>query len=209
MRHLNALGKCAGLRCEESLGPVRQLILTLKERALMSATLDRLSDTVGREAAVELDSAVRVINHCLDQLDNEHVWWRPAESMNSIANLLLHLCGNLRQWIVAGVGGADDIRERQKEFDDRSSAPKADLIRQLEDAVAEVKSILSNVSPDELLRIRRIQGNSVTGLQAILHSLAHFRGHTQEIVHITRCQLGDKYQFDFVPRNAEQGASQE
>jgi hypothetical protein len=123
--------------------------------------------------------------------------------MNSVANLLLHLCGNLRQWIVSGVGGAADIRERQKEFDARSLMPKTELLQQIEDAVAEVKKALSEISADELLRTRCIQGNDVNGIQAIFHSVAHFRGHTQEIVHMTRCQLGDSYEFDFIPTTAE------
>jgi len=125
--------------------------------------------------------------------------------MNSIANLLLHLCGNLRQWIVSGVGGTADIRERQKEFDQRGSTPRTELMQQIESAVADAKTALSGTSAEELLRIRPVQGNDVTGMQAILHSAAHFRGHTQEIVHMTRCQLGDSYEFDFIPPTTEQG----
>ena len=169
----------------------------------MSATLESLSNAVGNEACEALDAALRVIKHCVNQLTDDQIWWRPSESMNSTANLLLHLCGNLRQWIVSGVGGAADVRERQKEFDARSSTPKIELLQQIEDTVAEVKTALSENSAEELLRIRRIQGNDVTGMQAIFHSVAHFRGHTQEIVHMTRCQLGDSYEFDFIPSPAD------
>lgn len=175
----------------------------------MSATPKDLSKAVGHEASYELDEALQKITHCVNQLTDDQIWWRPSESMNSVANLLLHLCGNLRQWIVSGVGGAADVRQRQKEFDDRSSIPKTELMRQIEDAVAEVKVALSETSAEELLRVRRIQGNDVTAMQAIFHSIAHFRGHTQEIVHMTRCQLGDSYDFDFVPKTAEEGAAEE
>ncbi len=106
----------------------------------MSATLETLSNAVGNEARDELDGALRKIKHCVKQLTDDQLWWRPSESMNSVANLLLHLCGNLRQWIVSGVGGAADIRERQQEFDERSSAPKTELMQQTEDAVAEAKT---------------------------------------------------------------------
>ena len=172
----------------------------------MSAILQELSNAVGKEASDELDGALRKIKHCVKQLTDDQLWWRPSESMNSVANLLLHLCGNLRQWIVSGVGGAADIRERQQEFDERSSAPKTELMQQTKDAVAEAKTALSENSAEELLRVRRIQGFDVTGMQAIFHSVAHFRGHTQEIVHMTRCQLGDSYDFDFIPTTPEQGA---
>ncbi len=172
----------------------------------MSATLESLSNAVGNEASDELDGALRKIKHCVNQLTDDQLWWRPSESMNSVANLLLHLCGNLRQWIVSGVGGTADVRERQKEFDERSSAPKTELMQQIEDVVAQAKAALSEMSAEELLRVRRIQGFDVTGMQAIFESVAHFRGHTQEIVHMTRCQLGNSYEFDFVPSTAEQGA---
>ena len=170
----------------------------------MSATLESLSNLVGNEVSGELDEALRKIKHCVNQLTDDQVWWRPSESMNSVANLLLHLCGNLRQWIVSGVGGTADVRERQKEFDQRSSTPKTELMQQIESAVADAKMTLSGISAEELLRIRPVQGNDVTGMQAILHSVAHFRGHAQEIVHMTRCQLGDSYEFDFIPPTTEQ-----
>ena len=162
---------------------------------------------VGSEAYDELDSALQIIRHCVDQLSDDQVWWRPAESMNSVANLLLHLCGNVRQWIVSGVGESVDVRERQKEFDQRNSAPKTELMQQIESAVVDAKIVLSGVSAEALLRVRRVQVNDVTGMQAIFHSVAHFRGHTQEIVHMTRFQLGDSYKFDFIPTTTEQGVS--
>lgn len=170
----------------------------------MSATLESLVTLVVNETSGELDKALRKIRHCVNQLTDDQVWWRPTESMNSVANLLLHLSGNLGQWIVAGVGGVADVRERQKEFDQRSSTPKTELIQQIENAVADAKRTLSGMSAEELLRIRPVQGYDVSGMQAILHSVAHFRGHVQEIVHMTRCQLDDSYEFDFIPPTTEQ-----
>ena len=175
------------------------------ERGTM-ATPDSLRRAVATEACDELDSALQIIRHCVDQLSDDQLWWRPAESMNSVANLILHLCGNVRQWVVSGIGEAADVRERQKEFDQRNSALKAELMQQLESAVADAKVVLSDISVEALLRVRRVQGNDVTGMQAIFHSVSHFRGHTQEIVHMTRFQLGDSYKFDFIPTTTEEGA---
>jgi hypothetical protein len=153
--------------------------------------------------AEELTDAQSKIQHCAAQLSETQIWWRPDARMNSIANLVLHLCGNLRQWIVAGVGGAEDVRNRPAEFAARDSASADDLLRLLENAVAEAREVIGNVPVDELVGTRRIQGFKVSGVQAILHSVTHFRGHTQEIVHLTRTQLGDAYQFDFVPATPE------
>ena len=157
-------------------------------------------------AADELDDAVKKIAHCVNQLSDEQVWWRPAASMNSIANLILHLCGNIRQWITAGVGGVEDTRIRPQEFSERGPIEKDELLRRLDTTVTEAKAAIVNASAANLVDRRRIQGFDVTGLAAMFHSVAHFRGHTQEIVHLTRSQLGDDYKFDFVPTTTEQGA---
>jgi hypothetical protein len=153
-----------------------------------------------------MDSALDRIKHCLGQLDDEQVWWRSQPSLNSIGNLILHLCGNVRQWIVAGVGGASDNRNRPAEFAERGLIPKDELVRRLESVVAEAKQALAFVTARQLVDVHRIQGSNVTGLAAIFDSVPHFRGHTQEIVHITRLQLGDAYRFAWTPTTPEQGA---
>jgi hypothetical protein len=79
-------------------------------------TADEVAAAVGTESANELTSALGKIKHCLGQLTDEQVWWRSWPSLNSIGNLILHLCGNVRQWIMAGLGGAADSRDRPAEF---------------------------------------------------------------------------------------------
>jgi hypothetical protein len=169
-------------------------------------TADELAAAVGNEAAYELTSALTRIKHCLSQLTDDQVWWRSHPSLNSIGNLLLHLCGNLRQWIIAGLGSATDTRDRPAEFAQRDPIPKADLLRQLDAVVSEAKAVLGKLTARQLLAARRIQGFEMTGLAAIFDSVPHFRGHTQEIVHLTRLQLGDAYQFAWTPTTPEQGA---
>jgi hypothetical protein len=146
------------------------------------------------------------IRHCLDQLNDDQVWWRPRPDMNSIANLVLHLCGNLRQWIVGGVGGAADTRDRPQEFAEREPIPREELLRRLADVVGEADAVLSQTAETRLLEPRRIQGFDETVLSAIFDSLAHLAGHTQEIVYITRLQQGKDYQFAWAPATPEQGA---
>ena len=170
-------------------------------------TADELAAAVGIAAAHELDSALKRIQHCLDQLNDEQVWWRSRPSLNSVGNLILHLCGNLRQWIVAGVGSASDVRNRPAEFTERGPIPKEELLRRLEAIVKEAKQVLESIDARQLVEVRRIQGFDVTGVAAIFDSIPHFRGHTQEIVHITRLQLGDAYRFAWQPTTPEQGAA--
>jgi hypothetical protein len=167
---------------------------------------DVLGAAVVREAANELASAMARIRHCLDQLSDEQVWWRAQSSLNSIGNLLLHLCGNVRQWIVAGLGGTADTRFRPGEFTERGPLPKAELLDKLGAVVEEAKNVLGRLTAEQLLEVRRIQGHDVSGLAAIFSSIPHFRGHTQEIIGMTRLQLGDRYRFAWAPATAEQGA---
>ena len=169
-------------------------------------TADELAAAVGSEAGNELTSALGKIRHCLGQLTDEQVWWRSRPPLNNIGNLILHLCGNVRQWIVAGLGGAADRRDRPAEFSERGPIPKDELLRRLEDVVEEARAVLSRQTAQQLLGARRIQGFEVTGLATIFDSVPHFRGHTQEIVSLTRLQLGDAYQFAWAPTTQEQGA---
>ena len=146
------------------------------------------------------------IGHCVGQLDDAQVWWRPHESMNSIANILLHVCGNLRQWVVSGAGGEPDVRDRPGEFSERRAIPRAELLGRFQATVAQADAVLSDLAEGRLLEPRRIQGFDETLLSAIWHSLEHLGGHAQEIIYITRLQLGDRYRFAWTPASPEQGA---
>ncbi len=169
-------------------------------------TADELAAAVGRAAGAEMDDALKRIRHCLDQLSDAQIWSRDGPGMNSVGNLVLHLCGNVRQWIVAGMGGAADDRDRPAEFAARGPIPRAELLRRLDDVVSEARAVMARQSAADLMRIRRIQGFEVTGLAALFNTVPHFRGHTQETVHMTRQILGEAYKFAWKPQTHEQGA---
>ncbi len=170
-------------------------------------TADELAAAVGREAGNELGNALSRIKHCLGQLSDEQVWGRSQPAMNSIGNLLLHLCGNVRQWLVSGLSEVPDTRNRPAEFSERGPIPKDELLGRLEAVVEEAREVLARQKAENLTQLRRIQGGEESGLAALFHSVTHFRGHTQEIVHMARQLLGDTYQFQWTPRTPEQGAT--
>jgi hypothetical protein len=153
-----------------------------------------------------LGSALDRIKHCLDQLTDGQVWHRSRPGLNSIGNLILHLCGNLRQWVVAGIGSEPDVRNRSAEFAERGPIPKKELVSSLEAVVEEAKRVLAGVHARQLAQPHRIQGFDMTEVAAIFDSVPHFRGHTQEIVHMTRSHLGDAYKFAWTPTTPGQGA---
>jgi hypothetical protein len=165
-----------------------------------------LGTAVLSEARRTFSHSMGKIRNCLEQLGEEDVRWRPHPTHNSIAIIVNHLCGNVRQWIVSGVGGAPDARNRPAEFADPGPAARAHLLRKLEQVVAEADAALAGLDPGRLLEVRRIQGFEVTLLHAILDTSAHFVGHTHQIVYITRMRLGDAYRFEWQPATPEQGA---
>jgi hypothetical protein len=145
------------------------------------------------------------IRHCVGQLSDEQVWWRPQSGMNSVANLLLHLAGNVRQWMIDGVTGTHNDRDRPQEFAERSAIPKGELLNRLDRTIAEADGIIAKMTDAQLLESRRIQGFDETVLSALMNSLTHYNGHAQEIIYITRMQLGPAYRFYWTPATPEQG----
>lgn len=126
------------------------------------------------------------IQRCLEQLSDADIWWRAHETDNSIGNLLLHLSGNIRQWIIGGLGGAEDQRNRAQEFSERSMIPKLELIQRFEATLSEADTTLERFPPADLLTTRHIQKWEVTCLDALSHVIEHISQHTGQIIYITK-----------------------
>jgi uncharacterized damage-inducible protein DinB len=123
-------------------------------------------------------------------LGARNLWWRPNSRSNSAGHLLLHLEGNLRQWIVHGLGGAADVRRRSAEFEPHAAPPARLLLARLERARREADAVLARLRPADLLARRTIQGYRVTGMQAVYHVVEHFSGHTGQILYLAKLRRG-------------------
>ncbi len=135
------------------------------------------------------------LRQCVAALPEDAVWRRANESSNSIGNLLLHLAGNVRQWIVNGVGGRHVERDRAAEFSARDGPFGADLIENLEKAVAEADSVMAALTVADLVGRCIIQERSTTVLEAIYHVVEHFAMHTGQIVLLTKAYSSDRIHF--------------
>jgi len=153
-----------------------------------AAAMIALSRRYLREYLAKIRLAVSV-------LDDDLIWARPNDASNSIGNLLLHLAGNARQWIVSGVGGAPDVRDRQSEFDRRTPLPSTSLIEWLEQTVSEVDRVLASLTPADLPTRRTIQANDVSVLEAIYHVVEHFSMHTGQIILLAKSKEPDRVRF--------------
>lgn len=131
------------------------------------------------------------IESCLSQLTDEDVWQRANEASNSIGNLILHLSGNVQQWIIGGVGNLPYHRDREHEFGERGGFTRAELLARLKETMAKADEALANVELASLLERREIQGNDVTVMEAILRIVQHFALHTGQIMLLTKQHTGE------------------
>lgn len=135
------------------------------------------------------------IERCLEKLTDEQIWWRANEESNSIGNLILHLCGNARQWIISAIGSRPDTRVRDAEFEQREVITRDELLALLRSTLAEVETVLDSVDANKLLERRRIQGHDVDVLEAIFHVTEHFSMHTGQIILLTKLLTATDLRF--------------
>lgn len=126
------------------------------------------------------------LEKCVNQLSDEQIWYRPNTSSNSVGNLVLHLHGNVRQWVVAGLGKNKDVRERQKEFDEQGPVPKETMLQDMRQLMLEVEQILNKTTSDDLLEIRNVQGYRESGLSILVHITEHFSYHVGQMTYIVK-----------------------
>jgi uncharacterized damage-inducible protein DinB len=131
------------------------------------------------------------IERCLEVLSDEDVWWRANEGSNSIGNLLLHLEGSTRAWIIGVAGGSHNPRDRQQEFDEREQMPRAELMSRLRQTLAEADGVLGRLDVEVLLERRQARGEEVTILLAVYHAVEHFSMHTGQIIMLSKMRSGD------------------
>ena len=135
------------------------------------------------------------IERCLEQLDDNQIWWRANSQSNSIGNLILHVCGNARQWIICGLGSETDERHRDAEFAQTDVIERAKLTELLRTTVTEVSDVLNKIEPGTLLEDRKIQGKDVEVLYAIFHVTEHFSMHTGQIILLTKMLTSQNLRF--------------
>ena len=132
---------------------------------------------------------------CVESLTDDQVWWRPNERSNSIGNLLLHLDGNVRQWLVTAFVGNADGRDRAAEFGERQPLPAPALLARLEATLQQADAVMAGLTPDTLTAPRTIQGFQVSGLYAVYHVVEHFSTHLGQIVYLTKWLRDDDLGF--------------
>lgn len=159
-----------------------------------------ISDLILKEARrVLVEVYPPRINRCLNLLSEEEIWWRPNPSSNSVGNLVLHLQGNVRQWIISGLGRQPDRRNRDQEFAETGPMPRRTLLSGLSKTLKEADEVLAKLSTTDLVRMFSIQGYNVTGLEAVCHVAEHFAFHAGQIIFVTKLKCGKDLRFTRLP----------
>jgi len=126
----------------------------------------------------------------VEPLSQEQIWWRPNNASNSIGNLVLHLNGNVRQWLVASFNRLEDERDRPAEFSATGDLSATELLARLGQTMDEASKVLAGLTSEEMLKTWNIQGYTVSGLAAVYQVVEHFGLHYGQIIYITKMQQG-------------------
>jgi uncharacterized damage-inducible protein DinB len=143
------------------------------------------------QAVNRLEENTPKIKKCLDELSEPEIWQRPNASSNSVGNIILHLCGNITQYILSSLGDIEDKRERDKEFSTKGGMRKDELLAKLKATVDHAILIIKNINPNELPRVRSVQGYELSAIGIIIHVVEHYSYHTGQIIFWTKL-LKDK-----------------
>jgi uncharacterized damage-inducible protein DinB len=146
-------------------------------------------------AARKLEQSAGRIEACLNRLDDEKIWLRGSDNENAVGNLVLHVCGNVRQWIGFGVAGKPDVRARDREFSARGGITREELVERLRVTVGGAAEIIRGLPAGRLAERTTVQNYDISVLEAIAHAVEHFAHHTGQIIFATKALTGEDMGF--------------
>jgi hypothetical protein len=173
------------------------------ENAKLLEASTPMSNTDSDLTALFLDSSRKLLfgqhwprmKTCVESLTIEQIWWRPNEASNSIGNLLLHLNGNVRQWLVTSFNHSEDKRNRPAEFAAQEGSTAKELLDRLGATLDEAAQVLERLTPAELLSNYEVQGYHANGVYVVYHVIEHFGIHYGQIAYITKYLSGKDLGF--------------
>jgi len=148
-----------------------------------------IEDLVRREAIRRLGEGQERIHACLIRLNDDLIWHRPNANVVSVGNLVLHLCGNVGQWINSTLGDRPDHRHRDEEFSFTGPMDKRELRERLDGVLASAHDVIGGLGAADLVRERKVQGYTESGVAILLHVVEHFSYHVGQITLHTKLML--------------------
>lgn len=159
------------------------------------------------QAIFRLQEKKAHIAKCFAQLHEKDCWWQPNEASNSIGTIIVHLCGNIGQYILSSLAQQADVRERDLEFITKNTYTKEELLQLISDVIDQAGNVIKHCPEEELVRVRQVQGFSFSGLGVVLHAVEHLSYHTGQIAYLVKLknnqQIGLYDDFDLNTKNAD------
>jgi len=147
---------------------------------------EELTRELIEQSILRIDENTEKITKCFAELSLDEIWKSPNDSANSIGNLILHLCGNIRQYAISSLGGTTDVRKRDEEFLKDQNLSKEELLKRLTDTTEEAKKMIGQADVNNLLRKRHVQGYYFSGIGIIIHVTEHYSYHAGQIALLTK-----------------------
>lgn len=160
-----------------------ELLFQMKTPNEANALRDEMVKETKRRIIHESIPRVKI---CLEKLSGEELWYRPNKNTVSVGNLVLHVGGNARQWILSGLGGHPDNRNREWEFNEKGPISAQKLLQQLDQLADEIVQVLDELPADILLKKIKVQGFEETGLSILIHAIEHFSYHVGQITYFVK-----------------------
>ena len=168
---------------------------------------EKLREEFVQNSLYRLDENTRMNSISLELLSEEDIWKRPNESLNSIGNLIVHICGNITQYVISSLGEQEDVRERDTEFTAQSGYTKIELLQKLTNTIDVAKRVINDAKVDQLVRKREVQGFYFSGIGVVLHAVEHYSYHTVQIAfwvkQVKNMDLGFYDGHDLNAKNAD------
>jgi uncharacterized damage-inducible protein DinB len=162
-------------------------IFTKKYTPMQPAFKETIHNEIIKEVKRRLlEESVPRLKKCLGELSEAEIWYRPNEQTVSMGNLVIHLCGNVRQWLLTGLGKEPDHRKRDEEFSEKGPIPTDTLIADLEAVMGKVETLLDNLAPEVMIEKHRVQGYDESGIGILLHVVEHFSYHVGQVTYFVK-----------------------
>jgi hypothetical protein len=146
-----------------------------------------------KEISDRMRRLLRTVEQCMGQLDDGHIWYRAHPRDNAIGNLILHIVGSLRQWVLGGIGGQPDTRNRPAEFSTLQSKSKDELAKILRETIEECCSVIESLPTVRIIEPKRIQDTDTTIAYALVGAVSHLSIHVGQMQFIAKSLLQDAY----------------
>ncbi len=141
-----------------------------------------------------LEESVPRVERCFQQMSEEELWKDPNLNVVSPGNLILHLRGNLTQYVLSTLGGNKDQRQRSQEFKIKPGLGKDALLESYRETIQEVCQVITQLDAQVLSKIHRVQGFESTGTNILIHVVEHVSYHVGQIGYWVKvmkdCDLG-------------------